>query len=397
MRPILAGVGLAAVATVLTVLLFRTIFAALPVGREMLEAITALVAVAMLFYVSFWLIARLEHKRWLEFVKARMWSAVSVGSAASLMLVGFTAVYREGFETALFYQALLSFGTGLGVYILAGPLRSASSRSRSSSWFMFRLGRRLPIKTFMNIAVVLVMATRSPSSATRCTRCRPPIVVALPPLAGWPRPPIFLSEATGYWPTVQTVRAQIVLATIYVIGGIYVFLVKPRLASAPSHPVRSRRPPLPRRALRAHGRPRRCRRRRHVHEGRRLRPRRPAIVARVRAAHDPRRRGRRRRRRRALRRRRRRTGRRRSGRARHPLDDAGGERAARGRRRHGRRHRPRPPARAQAKARKRTELSNVELAPGKHLATRSGVPRRHRRPGQRRDRGRAATASATKA
>ena len=38
-------------------MLFRTIFAALPVGREVLEAITALVAVAMLFYVSFWLIA----------------------------------------------------------------------------------------------------------------------------------------------------------------------------------------------------------------------------------------------------------------------------------------------------------------------------------------------------
>ena len=80
----------------------------------MLEAITALVAVAVLFYVSFWLIARLEHKRWMEFLRSRVWSAVSVGSTASLVLVGFTAVYREGFETALFYQALLSFGAGLG-------------------------------------------------------------------------------------------------------------------------------------------------------------------------------------------------------------------------------------------------------------------------------------------
>ena len=49
-----------------------------------------------------------------------MWTTVSVGSALSLMMVGFTAVYREGFATALFYQALISFGTGLGVYILAG-------------------------------------------------------------------------------------------------------------------------------------------------------------------------------------------------------------------------------------------------------------------------------------
>ena len=115
----------------LTVLLFRTIFAALPVGREVLEAITALVAVAVLFYVSFWLIARLEHKRWLEFLKARVWSAVSVGSTASLVLVGFTAVYREGFETALFYQALLSFGTA-SASTSSPASSSASSRSPSS-------------------------------------------------------------------------------------------------------------------------------------------------------------------------------------------------------------------------------------------------------------------------
>ena len=229
MRPILAGVGIAAIATVLTVLLFRTIFAALPVGQEMLEAITALVAVAMLFYVSFWLIARLEHKRWLEFVKARMWSAVSVGSAASLMIVGFTAVYREGFETALFYQALISFGTGLGIYILAGLLLGLAALA-VVAWLMFRLGRRLPIKTFMNVAVVLVMATSVAFLGNAVHALQAADRVPFTPLAGWPRPPIFLSEATGYWPTVQTVTAQIVLAGIYLMGGIYVFLVKPRLA-----------------------------------------------------------------------------------------------------------------------------------------------------------------------
>jgi high-affinity iron transporter len=229
MKPILAGVGIAAIATVLTVLLFRTIFAALPVGQEMLEAITALIAVAMLFYVSFWLIARLEHKRWLEFVKARMWSAVSVGSALSLMIVGFTAVYREGFETALFYQALISFGTGLGVYILAGLFLGIAALA-VVAWLMFRLGRKLPIKTFMNIAVVLVMATSVAFLGNAVHALQAADRVPFTPLAGWPRPPIFLSEATGYWPTVQTVTAQIVLTAIYVMGGIYVFLVKPRLA-----------------------------------------------------------------------------------------------------------------------------------------------------------------------
>ena len=110
-KPILAGVALAGVATVLTVFLMPVIFSFIPVGREVLEALTALVAVAILFYVSFWLIARLEQKRWMEFVRARLWSAISIGSTASLVAVGFTAVYREGFETALFYQSLISFGS----------------------------------------------------------------------------------------------------------------------------------------------------------------------------------------------------------------------------------------------------------------------------------------------
>ena len=79
-RPILWGMGVAALATVATFFVLRTALSALPVGREVLEAITALIAVAVLFYVSFWLIARLEQKRWLEFLRARVWSAVSVGS-----------------------------------------------------------------------------------------------------------------------------------------------------------------------------------------------------------------------------------------------------------------------------------------------------------------------------
>src|SRR4029079_8822208 len=157
-RPILRGVGLAAVATVLTVLLMPVLFSLVPIGREVLEAITALVAVAILFYVSFWLIARLEHKRWMEFVRARLWSAISIGSTASLVAVGFTAVYREGFETALFYQSLLSFGSGLGLWVLIGLIGGLVALSIVSV-MIFRLGRRLPIRTFLSIAVVMIMLT----------------------------------------------------------------------------------------------------------------------------------------------------------------------------------------------------------------------------------------------
>ena len=49
----------------------------------------------------------------MEFVKARVCAAAATGSTLALFMVGFTAVYREGLETALFYQALLTFARGL--------------------------------------------------------------------------------------------------------------------------------------------------------------------------------------------------------------------------------------------------------------------------------------------
>ena len=49
-------------------------------------------------------------------------------------------------------------------------------------------------------------------------------------LAGWPRLPIFLAQATGYWPTVQTVVAQVALTAVYLFGALYTFVIRPRRA-----------------------------------------------------------------------------------------------------------------------------------------------------------------------
>ena len=231
MKPILVGVGLAGVATVATVAVLPTLFAILPVGREVLEAITALIAVAMLFYVSFWLIARMEHKRWMEFVRARLWSAISVGSTASLVGVGFTAVYREGFETALFYQSLLTFGTGLGQYIALG-VGLALIALAGVAYVVFRLGRKLPIKTFMNTAVALVMITSVAFLGNAMHTLQAADVLTFRRTSA-PRLPIFLAEATGVWNTVPSLVAQAALSLIYIAGAVYVFIVKPRLARRP--------------------------------------------------------------------------------------------------------------------------------------------------------------------
>jgi high-affinity iron transporter len=239
-KPILWGIAAAAAATVVTFVVLRTVLAALPFGGEILEAVTALLAVVVLFFVSFWLIARLEQKRWLEFLRARVWKAVSIGSATALALVGFTAVYREGFETALFYQALVSFGPGLGVWVAAGLVTGVAVLA-VVSFAIFRLGRRVPLKVFLSSAVVLLIATSVFFLGNAVRSLQEADVIGLHRWSDWPRAPIFVSQAVGWWPSRETFVAQATLILIYVVGALYMFVIRPR-HRAPDAPAPSAAP-----------------------------------------------------------------------------------------------------------------------------------------------------------
>ncbi len=59
------GAGLAIAATAATWAVARWIVALRPWSRELIAAATSLLAVAVLFLVSFWLLQRLEHRRWM--------------------------------------------------------------------------------------------------------------------------------------------------------------------------------------------------------------------------------------------------------------------------------------------------------------------------------------------
>jgi high-affinity iron transporter len=227
-KPITWGVIIGLAATALTYLILRFVLAVLPVGREVLEAVVAAAAVAVLLYISFWLIARLEHRRWMEFLRSRLFNAVSIGSTTALVLVGFTAMYREGLETALLYQALVEFGKGLGWWILAG-LAAGLVALAVVAFLIFRLGRRLPVKAFLVCAVVLLMATSVAFLGNAVRSLQTADLVGLTPIDGLPNAPIFLSQALGYWPSVQTLVTQAVLVAVYALGATWLLMVRPRV------------------------------------------------------------------------------------------------------------------------------------------------------------------------
>ncbi|MFI5234735.1 MAG: FTR1 family protein, partial [Gemmatimonadales bacterium] len=109
-RDIHIGVAAAIAASLLTAVALETIFQISSAKREALEGGTMVVAAGVLFYVSYWLLSKMEVVKWNRFVKAKVQDAVTGGSALALASVAFLAVYREGFETVLFYKALFLSG-----------------------------------------------------------------------------------------------------------------------------------------------------------------------------------------------------------------------------------------------------------------------------------------------
>jgi high-affinity iron transporter len=226
-KPLGIGVAAAGVATLITWVLATLVIDIAPVNRELLEAITALFAVVVLIAVSFWLIQRLEHKRRMEFMRARTAAAMASGTTAAFIGLGFTAVYREGFETVLFYQALALFAEGLGLYVWLG-VAAAIAALGAVGYAILGLGKKLPLKPMLitGASILLLLSIAFTGNAIRSLQSAD-VITATPVHAGWARLPVFVAELTGIHPTTQGLIAQAVLLAIFVLGAAWVFWLAP--------------------------------------------------------------------------------------------------------------------------------------------------------------------------
>jgi high-affinity iron transporter len=229
-RPLGLGVLAAIVASGITWVLATVVIDIAPVNRELLEAITALFAVVVLIGVSFWLVQRLEHKRRMEFMRARTAAAIAAGSTAAFVGLGFTAVYREGFETVLFYQALALFAQGLGLWVWLG-IAAAVVALGAVGYAILGLGRKLPLKPMLitGASVLLLLSVAFAGNAVRSLQDAD--VVGITPVhGGWARLPVFVAELTGIHPTREGLITQAILLAIFAAGAAWVFWLAPQRA-----------------------------------------------------------------------------------------------------------------------------------------------------------------------
>jgi high-affinity iron transporter len=226
-KPLGVGVLAAVIASGITWVLATLVIDIAPVNRELLEAITALFAVVVLIGVSFWLVQRLEHKRRMEFMRARTAAAMAAGSTAAFVGLGFTAVYREGFETVLFYQALALFAEGLGLWVWLG-IAAAVVALGAVGYAILGLGKKLPLKPMLitGASILLLLSVAFAGNAVRSLQDAD--VIGITPVhGGWARLPVFVAELTGIHPTRQGLITQAVLLAIFALGAAWVFWLSP--------------------------------------------------------------------------------------------------------------------------------------------------------------------------
>lgn len=169
--------------------------------RELLEGITALVAVAMLLYAALWLNAKSNIRKWMGELRARMQTALGSGSRLGLFTIAFTAVFRESFECALFLQGLsvdspsgASWGALLGLLTMVALVV-----------FVKTVGFRLPMKALFSVSTVLLFLTAVVLLGEGVHSLQE---VGVLPLARIPGPHV---EALGLYPDAYSLLPQAVL------------------------------------------------------------------------------------------------------------------------------------------------------------------------------------------
>ncbi len=200
---VLIGIGLSVVTWWASSTLLRITTA----NRELLEGATSLLAVVVIFYVTNWLFHQVYVVGWMHFVKDEIGKSLRAGSLAGLVFLSFTVVYREGFETVLFYQALLFDASP--AMVLAGFALGAAIII-AIAYAILRLSVRVPIKPLFTVTgiVLLVLAVRLSGVGVHELQEAGVIGTTLLPMIPTGN---IITDALGLFPTVETLAAQSIL------------------------------------------------------------------------------------------------------------------------------------------------------------------------------------------
>ena len=191
----------------------KSAFASAGMAQEIIEGITALIAVCVLFYVSNWMISKAEAASWSRYIDSKVQSSVERSSSFALAFTAFLSVFREGAEVVLFYQPMLSegnagmvwLGFGVGCVVLVFVYLAIT-----------KLSIKLPIKVFFTATSILmaVMCVSFLGSGIKELAEGNVFDVTLQ-VPGIPENDVL--QVLGIYPYLETLVPQLILAVILLI------------------------------------------------------------------------------------------------------------------------------------------------------------------------------------
>ena len=157
-----------------------------------------------------------------HFVKSKVQDALDSGSALALASAAFLAVYREGFETVLFYKALFVAGAGNAMPVVAGIL--AGSVVLVVVYVAInRFGVRLPLKPFFAVTSAFLYYMAFVFAGKGIAELQEGNLISTTIVSWAPRVP-----ALGIYPTAESLAAQALLLLLALVALVWNFVLEPR-------------------------------------------------------------------------------------------------------------------------------------------------------------------------
>ena len=182
-------------------------------SRELTEGFGSLFAAVVLLSVGIWMHGKSQAGEWQRYLSETLGKALSRSSAWFLFGLAFIAVYREVFETILFYAALTAQGSS--AVILAGA-GSATVLLGIIAWVMLRFSAKLPVSAFFKYSSALIAVLAVVLAGKGVAALQEAGLIDIAPLVQIPRIPVL-----GVFPTWESVGAQLLTLGVVAVGAWY--------------------------------------------------------------------------------------------------------------------------------------------------------------------------------
>ena len=214
-RVVWSGVAIALGLSALLAFLFNYATSLAGANQELLEGLAALFAVAMLIWVSNWMIHKSSDKAWEKYIRDQTDASLTRGSLLGLAFISFLAVLREGAETILFYVPIVSSAGDRTGYVWAGL--GVGLVVLVVVYLLIQFAAlRIPLRPFFTITSLLLALMAFTFTGSGVKELQEADVLSLTYVNGFPT-----VDLLGIYPRVENLVAQALVLIIIV--GLYVF------------------------------------------------------------------------------------------------------------------------------------------------------------------------------